>query len=87
MIFVVYKIVKLLELKLQKDSDELWGHTESHYCDNWQHIDWRPDNLEFRFTEPETDVRNVEGDINQMDDDGERINIQHKREIDTKHAS
>ena len=35
-IFVVYKsvqIVKRLVLKLQKDSDEQWGHTKRRYDD------------------------------------------------------
>ena len=37
-ILVVHKIVKL-----QRDSDEQWGHTERRYYDNWQRIDWRAD--------------------------------------------
>ena len=28
LIFVIYRIFKRLELKLERNSDELWGHTE-----------------------------------------------------------
>ena len=28
LIFVIYRLFKRLELKLERNSDELWGHTE-----------------------------------------------------------
>ena len=53
MVFVIYRIFKRLELKLAKNSDELWGHIERRYNDNWQYIDWKT-GIEFRITESET---------------------------------
>ena len=76
-IFVVQKIVRCLERKFQKDSDMLWGHTERRYYDIWVYINWKADNLEFRFTELETDIRNMERDVSRMESDEQRINTLH----------
>ena len=66
-IFVVYRIFKHLELKLQRNSDELWGHTERRYNDIWQYTDWRSNDLEFRATECEIGVRDCEIDADDID--------------------
>ena len=55
----------------------LWGHTERRYYDIWVYINWKADNLEFRFTELETDIRNMERDVSRMESDEQRINTLH----------
>ena len=65
-IFVGYRIFKHLELKLQKNSGELWGHTERRYNENWQYTDWRSNDLEFSVAECEIGVRGCETDADDI---------------------
>ena len=71
LVFVIYRIFKRLELKLERNSDELWGHIERRYNDSWQHIDWKTHGIEFRITESETTIRDVERDVSKIECGGE----------------
>ena len=72
-VFVVFTIVKRLDLKLQRDSDEQWGHTERRYYDNWQRIDWRADGMKYRTMELESRTEHFERDAREAGNYGDKI--------------